>query len=186
MSTELLISVFFPGRFRIVASFPSRYSKRIALVSARPGMGSIPSRPHFPPPYHSFFLPFFSPLSYTSFFPSFFILFCPPLISSSPFPLPSFFFFLSPFIFLLLYFLLILFLPLFFLSPILFPLLFFLYFFSSPFCFFSCFHSPLFCSPGSFILFPSSLFLPSRPSIIFFFSYLFHLFAKGAAIKQRK
>ena len=180
MSIELLISVFFLGRFRIVAAFPSRYSKHIALVSVDPGLilwrvtffpplffpfffpslfqldlawVQSPADPTFPA-YHTFFLPFFSPLSYTSFFPSFFILFCPPLISSSPFPLPSFFFFFlllfshsfsSSSFFFFLYF---------FLSPILFPLLFFLYFFSSPFCF-------LFSLSFSFILF--SWFFPPFP-----------------------
>ena len=53
------------------------------LLDLSPGMGSIPSRCFFS--YHSFsFLPFLFPSTCISFFPSFF---CPPLISSSHFPL---------------------------------------------------------------------------------------------------
>ena len=68
-----------------------------------PGMGSIPTRSQFFLPITLTFLPFFFPLFCTLFFPSFF---CPPLISFSPFRLPSFLFpFLSFFSYLLLFFL---------------------------------------------------------------------------------
>ena len=122
----------------------------------------------------SFFLPFFSPLFYTSFPPSLFHpLFGAPLISSSP----AFLLF-----FVLLFFCHSISSSSFFFSSSFLPLF--------PFCCISFLSFlPLFYSPGSFLLSPSSLFL-----VVFFFSflpfnhffpYLFHLFAKGVAIKQR-
>ena len=96
----------------------------------------------------SFFFVFFSFPSYSSTCISFFpLLFCPPLISSSPFPLPSF---------------------LFFLSTVLFPFVFFLfYFLFPPFCSFSFSLSSLYF-PDFFLLFLSSLFL-----ILFVFVFSF-------------
>ena len=80
--------VVFPSSF----FFPSFFQLELS-----PGMGSIPTRIQFFS-YHSFtFLPFFFPSFAILFSP----LFCPPLISSSPFPLPSFLF-LSPILFFLL------------------------------------------------------------------------------------
>ena len=87
-------------------------------------------------------------------------------------------------------------LPSFFISPILFPsfsslifVFFFPLFFSSPFCCFCFSLSSLY-----FILLISSSFSPPLSFSFFFLSFsplikslfLFHLFAKGAAIKENK
>ena len=108
---------------------------RCVHSSVGPGFDSV----------ESFFFVFFSPPLFFSsplsprlaflFFPS---SFCPPLISSSPFPLPSFLFF-----FLL------------FFSH---SFSFFFYFLFPPFCSFLSF-LPLFDFPDFFLLFLSSLFL---------------------------
>ena len=141
---------FFPPLF-----FPS--------LSLSPGMSSVPGRGHF-----------FSYLFF--FFPSFPLFFCPTLISSSPFPLPSFLFSFSYSF------------PITFLHPHSFSSS----IFSVLFSFFLSFFFPyllLFCSlfPPFIILliafsfspplsFPCLFCFSSRPSIIFPF---FHLFAKG-------
>ena len=153
--------------------FLSSASPSLFQLDFSPGMGSILGRVLFFFPIISlFFFPsFFLPLLH--FFPSFF---CPTLISFSPFSLPSFlFFFLLVFSYSL--------------SSSSFSFFLFLSFFFSHSFFFSLF--PPFIL--FFLLSPSYLFLvvficlfvfPSRPSIIFFFSYLFHLFAKGPAINK--
>ena len=130
--------------------------------SASPGMGSIPGRAHFFFPIVLFSFPSFPPHLFSSFF-------CPPLISSSPFPyFPSLF--PSPILSPFLFFLLILFSPLFL-------LLFFSLF--PPFILFSWF-LPHFSS-FSFSLF----FFPPFSPFNHFFPSFSHLFAKGAAIKQK-
>ena len=146
-------------------------SEHYPLTLSPGGMGSVPGRGHFFS-YHFFFLPFFSPsfLSYSNFFLLLFPLPSFPFSFSYSFPIP--------------FFILILFLPLFFFFVSFFPLFFlplsvaFLFSLSS-----------IYYSPDCFLLFPSSLF----PMLFFFspfnhfsFSYLFHLFAKGAAIKKDK
>ena len=146
-------SVLFLGRSRVAARYlfanlkcNSRYPLQWTLV--RFCADFFPSS-FFPPsffqldfkswngfnpkqiPFFFVSLFFFSFLLVSLFFPFFF---CPPLISSSPFPLPSFFF----------------------LSYILFPIP-FLYFstsrflFSSPFCCFSFSFLTLFYSPDFFL-----------------------------------
>ena len=111
------------------------------LLDFKSWHGFNPSRRFFPITLFLFFPSFLPRLAFPSFF-------CPPLISSSPFPPPSF---------------------LFFLSTILFPFVFFL--------FTSCFHLsvlfflfflPLFYFPDFFLLFLSSLFL-----ILFVFVFSF-------------
>ena len=144
-------------------------------------MDSVPGRAYFHSDHSFFFFPSFPPLLHF-----FFPLVFHPFLSSSNFFLPLFPSFPS-FFFLLFFYhpfsYLILFLPLFYLS--FFPSL-----FSSPFCcfsFLSFLHS--FYSSGCFLLSPSSLFLMFMLLFSFshfnhfFLSYLFHLFAKGAAIK---
>ena len=117
---------------------------------------------------------FFSYLAriFPSFFPFlfYFILFCPPLISSFPFTsLPSFF--LSPILFTFLFFLLFyLFLYGFFFFVSFFPLFSVLLFFSQ-FPFFILFSWLL---PPLPLLSLSYVFFPSCP-LIFFFSYLTYL-----------
>ena len=109
---------------------------RCVRSSVRPGFDSVESFFFFFFPSFFFFSSPLSPRLAFLFFPSFF---CPPLISSSPFPLPSFLFSfyysftIHCFLFLLL------------VSPFL--LLFFLSFL------------PLFYFPDFFLLFLSSLFL---------------------------
>ena len=151
---------FFPPLF-----FPS--------LSLSPGRSSVPGRGHFFS-YHFFFFPSFSPLflSYSNFF-----------LTLSP-CLPSFFH--SPILFPLLLFILILFFLYFFFFVSFFPLFFlplsvaFLFSLSSIIILLiaSSFSPPL--------SFPCLCSFSSRPSIIFSFSYLFHLLAKGAAINKDK
>ena len=134
-------------------------------------------KPHFFSSYHSFFfLPFFFLLFYTSFSPSLFHpLFGPPLISSSPAFLPFF---------ILLFFCHSISSSSFFFFPLLLPLfllpLSVAFLFSLSSLYFILLVPSSFPPPLSFSLFFSS-FLPFNH----FFPYLFHLFAKGAAIKQR-
>ena len=134
-------------------------------------------------PYHSLF-PFFSPLLHFFFSPPFSSFFCPPIIiSSSPFS-PVSFLFLSPIL-----------LPFFSSSSFFFFLFFFLFVSFFPLSFFS-FLLLFFSLFPPFILF--SWLLPPFPFLSFFHVYvvvfllalqsffpsnLFHLFAKGAAIK---
>ena len=142
-------------------------------LSLSPGMGSVPGRGHFFP------ITFFSSLLFPLFFLSYSNFFLP------LFPcLPSLF--LSPILFPFLFFILILFLPLFFLFCFLFSSLFLPL--SVAFLFSL---SAIYYSHDCFLLFPSSLFpmfvlFFFSPFNHFSFSYLFHLFAKGAAIKKDK
>ena len=107
----------------------------------------------FFPSYRSLsFLPFCFPSFALLFFP---LLFCPPLISSSPFLLPSSLLSFS-------YSILFPFLSFFFTSCFLFFFPFLLLFFLS--------FLPLFYSPDFFLLYPSSLFL-----IVFVFVFSFSL-----------
>ena len=171
--------MFSPGRFRrVAAAIPS-------LVSVDPGLilygeffflllfflpfSFFPSL--FQLDFKSwngfnfqFFLPFLFSLLWTSFFP---FLFCPLLISSSHFPLPSFLFFYSFSFLFFLYFFLVSFFPL---------------FFSSPFCCFSFSLSSLyyillifssFSSPLSLVVF---FFLPFSPFNLFLFFRVSPLF----------
>ena len=139
-----------------------------------PFMGSVPGRAHF-----FFYHSFFSSLL----FPLFTILFSSPFLSYSNFFLPRFpclpSLFLFPILFPFLFFILILLLPLFFLFCFLFFLSFFFPFLLLFFCLFPPFVILLVASsfppPLSFSCLCCCF--PSLPS------YLFHLFAKGAAIK---
>ena len=136
-------------RFDSVESYFLSFFPSLFQLDFSPGMGSIPGRAHFFP--IPLFFPSFSPLFYTSFFPSFFR----PLFLSS-----NFFFPFSPALLIVLFF---------------FPFFFWFSFLS----FLPLFYSPSYFLLFSSYLFLVVFFFPSHPLITSFFSIYFTSLTRG-------